>query len=198
MGIKITATLPPSLTGSGKIGQIESLKPHILLEGGAALQKLLKNHMRMLESTRGKYPSGKRDNHFKPEDVQSPVVNGETVSVGITTPGITRALHDIIIRPVEARALAIPLHADAYGYQPREYNMIHPKGSKDRIFLIKAKSGNAFLAKNNGKELVLMYILKDSVYQRRDPTLLPTTEEMQSAFTDAVDEAVKTILKAMN
>lgn len=198
MGIKISIQLPPSLTGGGKLGKIESLKNALLLRGGVAIQKLLKDHMRMLEQTRGKYPSGKRSKHFKPEDVLSPVVNGESVSVGITTPGITRALHDIIIRPVEAKMLAIPLHADAYGMQPREYNIVHPKGTKEQIFLIKAKSGNLFLAKNNGKDLVLMYILKDRVYQRQDPTLLPTKEQMQSTFTEAVDEAVKTILKAMN
>lgn len=198
MGIKISITLPPSLTGGGKLGQIESQKPKLLKFGGDAICELLQEHMRMLAMTRGRYQSGKVKHHFKPSDVMQPVVSGDNVSVGITTPGITRALHDIIIRPVEARALAIPLHADAYGRQPREYNLLHPKGTKEALFLFKAKSGNAFLAKNDGKNLVLMYILKDQVYQRQDPTLLPTKQEMQKSFTDAVDEAVAYILKAMN
>lgn len=189
MGISISVQLPPSLTGGGKLQQIESQKNRILLEGGKAIQELLKDHMRKID------PRGR---HFKPSGVTEPLVSNEGVSVGITTPGITRALHDLIIRPVEAQMLAIPLHADAYGMQPREYNLKHPKGTKKQIFLIKAKSGRLFLAKNSGKELVLMYILKDEVFQRRDPTLLPTEQEMQSTFSDAVDEAVKTILKAMN
>jgi hypothetical protein len=188
--ISIQYTLPDF----SRVQKVAENQQSILLRGGRGLAELLRDHMRMLDATRGNHPSGKKTKHFRPESVLEPVVSGSDVSVGITTPGITRALHSLLIRPVEAKMLAIPLHADAYGMQPREYNILHPRGNKDALFLLKARSGNLFLAKNESRNLVLMYILKDQVFQPKDETLLPTQEQMDNTFRDAVQEAIDTIL----
>lgn len=190
MGLSIKVTLPESLQGKGKIADIETLKPFILLEGGKALQELLAQWMRDLNAARSKHGS----DHFTPKDVHEPVVEGNTVSVPISTPGITRALHDIVIRPVEANALAIPVHADAYGTSPREYNRNHSKGSKGAMFIPKGKS---YLAKtDDAGKLVVMYVLKDSVTQKQDRSLLPPDDEMNKAFSNAVSDAVEAILNS--
>lgn len=188
MGLQLKVTLPESLQGKGKIADIETLKPSILLEGGKALQELLAQWMRDLNAARSKHGS----NHFTPEDVHEPVVEESTVSVPIFTPGITRALHDIVIRPVEANALAIPVHADAYGTSPREYNLNHPKGTPEALFRPKDKD---YLAKNDGGKLVVMYLLRNSVHQPQDPSLLPSEEQMASTVMEAVSNAVKAILE---
>lgn len=188
--IEIIYTLPDF----SRVPKVADNQQGILLHGGQAIKTLLEDHLRMLEATRGRHPSGKKTKHFRPESVLEPKISGSEVSVGVTTPGITRALHSLVIRPVEAKMLAIPLHADAYGMQPREYNMLHPRGNKDALFLLKARSGNLFLAKNEARNLVLMYILKDQVFQPQDETLLPTQEQFDSTFRNAVQQAVDFIL----
>lgn len=190
MPLNIKVTLPESLTGKGKIAEIDRLKPSILFEGGKALQELLAQWMVDLNSTRSKHGS----NHFTPDGVHDPVVDGNTVSVPISIPGITRALHDIVIRPVEARALAIPANEAAYGISPRRYNVNHPKGSPDALFRPKDKD---YLAKTDSAgNLVVMYVLKNSVTQRQDRTLLPSDEAMNEAFSNAVHDAVEAILNS--
>lgn len=175
------------MKGEGKLGKIESQKSSILLAGGQALQKLLRNWMRELNSSRSKHGS----NHFTPTGIHDPIVDGDNVAVGIYIPGITRALHDIVIRPVEAQSLAIPMHADAYGTSPREYNLNHPKGSPEALFMPKGKD---YLAKNDHGSLVVMYLLRKSVNQKQDPTLLPTSEEINKTVMDAIHGAVEAVL----
>lgn len=45
--------------------------------------------------------------------------NGATGESIIDIPGFSRAWHDITIRPVNAKMLAIPIHREAYGKSPR-------------------------------------------------------------------------------
>ena len=180
---------PASLQGKGKIEKVESQKPSILLVGGMAVQELLQEWMSQLNDTRSTHGS----NHYNPEKVLDPIVEGNYVFVPITIPGISRALHDIVIRPVEAQALAIPLHADAYGISPREYNDTHPQGHPDALFKPKDKD---YLAKNDGGELVVMYLLRSSVHQKKDRTLLPPADNIINAFNEAVGEAVEAVLQS--
>ena len=187
MPLTITVKWPDSLKGAGKIAEIESMKPSILFEGGKALQELLADWMRDLNSSRSTHGS----NHYNPNDVHEPVVDGDRVSVPITTLGISRALHDIIIRPVEAKSLAIPLHASAYGISPREYSNQHPKGTPEALFRPKGKD---YLAKNDNGSLVVMYLLRKQVHQKQDRSLLPPAEDMSNAVMDAISDAIGAIL----
>lgn len=187
MGLNLQVSLPESLKGKGKIQKIDDNKEAILNVGGEALAILLRNWMRELNAARSKHGS----NHFTESGVHDPVVDGNSVSVGIFIPGITRALHDVIIKPVEANALAIPVHADAYGTSPREYNNNHPKGSPDALFRPKGKD---YLAKNDNGSLVVMYLLRKEVHQKQDRTLLPPAEEMSNTALKAIHGAVEAIL----
>jgi hypothetical protein len=180
---------PASLQGKGKLAEIEKLKPSILMEGGKALQELLGRWMEQLNATRSKHGSG----HFTSDKVQDPVVNGDYVFVSIDIPGIKRALHDIVIRPVEAQSLAIPLHESAYGISPRNYNLDHPKGNKDALFRPKGKD---YLARRDDSgDIVVMYLLKKEVHQAQDRSLLPPADEMVNTTMDAIRDAVEAVLQ---
>ena len=190
MGLQIKVTLPDSLKGAGKIKKIEDSKESILNMGGEALAILLRNWIRQLDSSRSKHGS----NHFNPSKVHDPIVEGDTVGVPIYVPGITRALHDIVINPIEAKSLAIPIHESAYGISPREYNARHPKGTPEALFRPKEKD---YLAKKDESgNLVVMYLLRNSVNQAQDETLLPPNEDMNKAVMDAVSRAVEIILNS--
>lgn len=108
------------------------------------------------------YPGSK---HYSPDKVS---VNGQN-EVVIAVPGITRALHDLHIRPKNGKYLTIPMHREAYGISPRDMS---------DLFYTKNKKGTEMLAKVEGGSLslVVMYILKESVFQKRNPNLLPTQQ----------------------
>lgn len=108
------------------------------------------------------YPGSK---HYAPDKVKVGADNEVVVDV----PGISRAFHDLNIRPKNGKYLTIPLHRSAYGISAREV---------DGLFYTKNKNGTEMLAKNEGGALVVMYILKTQVHQARNPNLLPSKQAM--------------------
>lgn len=109
-------------------------------------------------------------NHYNPNKVTNGTnKNGEKVSgeVVIDVPGITRAYKDLHISAKNSKYLTIPLHKAAYGKRATEF--------KD-LFFVKKKNGNKFLAQKNGTGITFMYLLKNSVHQKRDNKLLPSDE----------------------
>lgn len=168
----------------------------VLLNAGEHLAKCIRTHMRMLAQTRHGSSAAlgaKPSNHFKATDVLEPKVGSDSsVEVAVTTPGISRAYHDIDIYPKEANALAIPLHASAYGISPREIN---DRGTY-QLFRIKRNGtpGNV-LYRNEDGELIPMYALTKHVHQVQDPSLMPSNQQMIDAALKGAQEALKTILK---
>lgn len=110
------------------------------------------------------YPGSK---HYAPEKVKV----GADNEVVIDVPGISRAFHDLNIRPKNGKYLTIPLHRSAYGISAKDVS---------GLFYTKNKSGTEMLAKNEGGALVVMYILKTQVHQSRNPDLLPSKQAMFS------------------
>lgn len=51
-------------------------------------------------------------------------------------PGVTRAYHDLDIRPKFRRALTIPMHREAYGKRASSF---------DNTFVLKKKNGSRFI-----------------------------------------------------
>lgn len=82
------------------------------------------------------------------------VHNAEATTV-VDVPGVTRAYHNLDIRPKRAKHLTIPMHRSAYGLPSREV---------DGLFYVKNKRGTEMLAKNEAGALVVMYLLKDHVH----------------------------------
>ena len=70
-------------------------------------------------------------------------------------PGASRAYHDVTIRPVNRKAIPIPVHQAAYGKKPADVY---------GLFVYKSKNGSAFLAKSEGKELQLLWLLSKRAF----------------------------------
>ena len=101
------------------------------------------------------YPGSK---HYDPNKVEPGQASNGSVSEGeaqIDIPGITRAYHDLDIRPKFRQSLTIPMHSAAYGKKASEI---------DGMFVVKKKNGNAFLAKDMGGNLAFMYFLAKHVH----------------------------------
>jgi hypothetical protein len=167
----------------------------ILRAAGTNLAKCIRRHMRHLNASRhSPLSGGKSSNHFSPDKVSEPRISNDAVTVAINIPGITRAYHDIDIYPVEANALAIPLHESAYGISPREAN---DRGTY-RLFRIKKDGvpGNVLYRNDEDGSLIPMYALTQHVHQVRDPSLMPTNKQLTDEALDGAVAAVKAILGA--
>lgn len=190
MKIDIEVTLP-SLDADKKI---KNGMNSILRAAGSNLAKCIRRHMRHLNATRhSPLSGGKPSNHFSPNKVLEPVVSKDAVTVAVAIPGITRAYHDIDIYPKEANALAIPLHESAYGISPRENN---DRGTY-KLFRIKKDGvpGNV-LYRNEDGQLIAMYALTQHVHQVKDPSLMPSDEQLTDESLNGAIAAITAILGA--
>ena len=174
--------------------RIKTSMNSLLRAAGTSLAKRIRQHMRLLNRTRHSALSGgKSSNHFSPDKVSEPTVSQDAVTVAVDIPGITRAYHDIDIYPKEANALAIPLHASAYGISPRENN---DRGT-DRLFRIKKDGvpGNVLYRNDEDGGLIAMYALTKHVHQVQDPTLMPTNQELTDSAMEGLNSALKVVLQ---
>lgn len=103
----------------------------------------------------------------------------------IAIPGIRRAYQDIAIYPKRSKYLAIPMKPQ-YGAAR--------KFSRD-LFFYKTKAGNKALAYVSSGKLVVTHVLKESVFQPRDPTLLPTRKEVIIETSYVIQTALANNLK---
>lgn len=176
------------------LGNMES----VYRNAGVRLARCIRNHMRLLASTRhdtanklGASPT----HHFKASDVLPPNATSADVSVTVTTPGISRAYHDIDIDPVNGQFLTIPLHADAYGLSASEYSerygklfRINQRGSTEKGKVL-------YTSDVLTKKPVPLFALVSHVHQVRDPSLMPTNDKMTEEAINGALAAIKKILK---
>lgn len=100
--------------------------------------------------------------------------NGATGESIIDIPGFSRAWHDITIRPVNAKMLAIPIHREAYGKSPRQF---------DNLFGIR---GRKVLFRKDGESLVGMFALASSAFQPQDASIAPSDERYASEIGNQI------------
>lgn len=154
------------LPGNGISALLRRVVAHLNMKSGGiisdGLQATVRNHVSTI------YPGSK---HYDPSKVNKTAdgSNGNTGAVDIDIPGITRAYHDITIRPIRAKALTIPLHSAAYGKRASDFQDLQ---------LVRTKNGTAFLAQNNGGNLTFMYLLAKSAFQKKDNRLMPSDETL--------------------
>lgn len=134
----------------------------------STMANCIKRHFQM------KYPGS---SHYSPDKVST-----KNSVVVVDVPGVARAYHDVTIRPKTAQHIAIPLHRSAYGISPRDVQ---------DLFYTQNKFGTEMLAKVQGGTLVVMYILKDRVFQKQDPTIMPSDQTM----ADAIKHNIGVLLK---
>lgn len=192
--LEVTVSIPSNIDRLAE--KLQAGMSSVYKNAGVRLARVIRNHMRLLASTRhdtanrlGATPSG----HFKASDVLPPNATTSDVSVTVTTPGISRAYHDVDISPVNGSHLTIPLHADAYGISPREFKgnlfRINRPGSSTE------KQNVLYTSDVLNKKPIAMYALVDTVHQQQDPSLMPTNREMTEEALQGALAAVKAILR---
>lgn len=114
-----------------------------------------------------RYPGSK---HWDPNKVTKGDSLGTLGTTNIDIPGAARAYTDITIKPVSAKYLTIPIHSSAYGKKVTDFNdLFKPKGKN-------------ILAKNEGGQLVAMFALAKSAFQKKDSSLLPPDEHLANGI----------------
>ena len=118
-----------------------------------------------------RYPNSK---HWDPNKVTNGKSIGLTGTTNVDIEGAGRAYHDVIIRPVRAKMLTIPMHSDAFHHSARDFNdLFKPKGKN-------------ILARNVNGNLVAMFALAKSAFQKQDSSLMPTDDNLASGIFKAL------------
>ncbi len=96
-----------------------------------------------------------------------------------------RAFGPVTVSASKAKALTLPMRAEAYGRRAREFN---------DLFVYKSKRGQAFLARSAGKgRIEFMFMLKKSVLLPQDRGLLPS----EADYLRAVEKAARRYIDAL-
>ena len=140
----------------------------------AEVARLVQRHLRMLDDTRAhRYPEGGRRSHFwrKAAQAVSFSADGGDITVTIAHQGVRLryAGAPLGIRPVNAKALAIPAHGTAYGRSPREFSDL-------RLVVFKGKNKAALVRQpREGEKLgtVMFWLVRATKPIRPDPAVLP-------------------------
>ena len=108
-------------------------------------------------------------------------------SVTFSKEGVALRLHGGTVRPTGGKKfLAIPVNRLVATMWPSEYT-----GEGNKIFQWRSKTGNRFLAESDGKNLRLLWLLKEQTVHQPDPTVLPRNDELQTAATEAAEIALR-------
>ena len=152
----------------------------LINSSGDAMSKELESQTR--DHFRERFPGSK---HYDPSKVSAQ--QGKNTGTGpegkadIDVPGAGRAYHDVTIRPVNRRAITIPLHQAAYGKKPSDV---------PGLFVYRSKSGSAFLAKSEGKELQLLWLLAKRAFQRQDGTIMPEDGSLATSIFSRISKSI--------
>jgi len=149
------------------------------LRMGKSVAELIRRHLRDRNSTHANELGGKRTNFWARA---SEAVNFRAVSdgaeVSVSQEGVLQRYLGGTIRPVNAKALTIPVHPKAYGKSAREF--------KD-LKLVQGNRVALLVQRPKGKQIGEVYfVLKRSVTQEADPSVLPTEEQIKETAANAV------------
>lgn len=219
--LRITATSPfPEMTR--KALELFSSK-RIHQRGALAMRELTQRHLLILNATRANRLGGARTNFYgkfakssnlvvEATDAKGELLIGNADFGGIS--GKNALAHKLTGGPIEAipgKALAIPVHPDAYGRAPRSFDNLRlivfgPK----KTAVLAAVGGEAVehgqttkARKKKGSATVLsrltvMYLLLKRVITKPDPTALPTDEDYGLACAIATQNLVTEACARMN
>lgn len=132
-----------------------------------------------------RYPGSK---HYDPEKVmESEIHNGQTPTgeIEISVPGVSRAYHDITIRPRFRKFLTIPMRGEAFGKKASDFS---------DLFVNRQKNGSVFLAHKVGGHLVRLFRLVRQAFQKQDPRIMPSDK----TFTRNIVGRIKAYLSMVN
>ena len=164
---------------------------------GSAVRLLLVGHFTTLAGSRhttaqrlGATPTGYLESLAENFDQTTTVAVDEGgVSLTMRHPAISRALRDITITPKNGQFLTIPLNALAYGRRVGEF---------EKFRLVRKGEGGGSAEKKAAPapfdNSIPAWLLVRSVTQRRDPSLLPAFDEINTAAAHGAASEIKALL----
>jgi len=107
----------------------------------------------------------------------------------LTLPGeiFKRAFGPVTVRIFQKKFLTIPVAAESYGKRSDEL--------PGKIFMVRSKKGHLLLARREGKELKILYLLKTQVTLPEDRGLLPSDVDFFNAAERAADDKLELITR---
>ena len=174
-----------------------------------ATRDLYIKHMLMLEETHPNKMGGTRTHFYEMAANRTSVqsLSDTEAVISIPTAGLGRGLHDVEIVPVNKKWLTIPARAEAYGHKATTFNDLRFQlGKSGTAALIRTtstaisigrtrKDGSRHVKGKGEQGGEVMFWLVKSVSQPRDPTLLPTDQDVIDAAEDAVGDYIEATLR---
>lgn len=110
----------------------------------------------------------------------------DAARVRVHAPGIRLHLRGGVVRPVEAKRLALPLRPELADKRPKEAFGRDLGPSPVFVMAVKGKPGAAYLARRDRSgRPILLYLLLTSATHRGDPTVLPSRRRLLEAAASA-------------
>lgn len=164
-------------------------------------QQLAPSARRGLMATLGREAERTLRSHFRAKEASSPNKRGfprqhfwnrirsataydesgttaSTARVVVDDPALLPHIYGATIRPKQAKLLAIPARAQAYGVRPRAKTI-------PGLFYFQNKKGIRGLAKEEGGKFTVYWWLKESVSIPADPTALPDPKLVEANLLKA-------------
>lgn len=172
----------------------------------------VQDHLRALDRSRANEMGGRRS-HFYANAARGTThqIEGSTILITVHQLGIRQRFYGGVIRPVNAKRLAIPADKSAYGRSPREFNDLKlgafRKGGR-LIFALVVATTYAVRSKRaadgptrtkrgprNKRSGLVMFWLRDQVTQIGDSSVLPAREDIASAAVRAGDDYLLSLVQ---
>jgi hypothetical protein len=186
---------------------IERCRPERVAEViGQAVTIEVQDHLRKLDMERANEMGGRRTHFYaKAADQTTFAVNGNSVTVSVTSQGMRQRYEGGVIQPQEKSWLTIPARTESYGRTAGDFdNLTFIRFSATSAALVKMApretfdvvddAGNVSTSSRRGRSIrdegVVMFWLTKEVVQEADPTVLPERERLaEVALTAAKDYA---------
>lgn len=157
----------------------------VLKRAAASVAVLLKDHLIAKEAQPNKNAWPKTGFYGQAAEHVNVVSGGANeAQVVVSHEGFAQRVLGGTINPVNAKALAIPARAEAYGKLPSDFD-----GLLDYIPRKGGKLVGMLVGKEGADQGVVFFWLVKNVTQSPDPTVLPTEKQMR----DAIDEELNAI-----
>lgn len=152
---------------------------------GASVAELIRRHL--VEKDQTPNQLGGRRTHFYAAAAQQTFWTAaeDHAEVTVAKDGIRQRLLGGTIRPVNAKALTIPIAAEAYGRRASEFG--------PELRLLKSNGGPdgntvGVLVLGEGVNAQALYVLRTLVTQEADPSVLPEDDDLMAAAREGLEE----------
>lgn len=165
---------------------------------GLALKRLVQENL-IRKGPNKNFPGATTGFWGRAAAATSLTVDNDGPTVTIAQQGVAQRYHGGTITARESKYLTIPVSAEAYGRRAREFDDLdvmirRPGGGPPRAVALGRKEiltvpGENGLRKEEKWDV--LYILKPSVVQEADPTVLPPKDATQKAVNEAAEKQIQ-------